>query len=1187
MKKFLLLFWLSSIYGQGFSYLGPDDPAGDIEAEREGYMNGNRVYTYFRNTTELADWPTPNVSKWPNNPDGTQMLDGLGLLVGAKVYIEDDLNDATIDTIPITDLTDIENKPHHILYYLQTSYREEMDTDPTGTVEWGFYPIFGYFNPNSEYPAMSTLPSSWPSAGWPSREGLKWAGEWDGRFGRGITYADLETYFVVNDAHDQEYLGLDDMVKYYPRGSQKKIGQNITIQSDSTWGGIGLRVEARGFQWNNPQARDAIFWEYNIANISNYDLPEVCFGYWVDNAIGGDGADDEVGYFNDLVDMSYSWDDNGIGIGGLIPGIMGFAYLESPGISYDGVDNDLDGIIDEKRNNIAENFVGPTDGIDDLSKFLEFYKITETELKSHWDADEDQDWENGYDENQNGTYSFLGADGNWYLEAGETAGNDVGLDGVGPTEINYQGPDEGEGNGMPDYDESLGCEPNFAATDVTESDMVGLTSFQLFPIFDQHPAPPGTPWFRNDDVMWDLVSSDSLTDYYGTVANLVELFASGPFSLYQGNTERISMAELHSYDPIEGLNSSSHSAPALFKLKTIVQTIYEKDYRFAQPPKMPTLSATTGDGYVMLTWDDDADKKTRDPFLGNINDFEGYKLFRSTDKYFSDAEVITDGYGTPMFLKPIFQCDLDDEYSGFTEYGLVNGAAYNLGDNTGIQHYFRDENVQNGRTYYYAIVAYDYGAPDIGPGISPSENTTTIDVDEYDQVRGYGQNVVIVMPHSDAAGYNDPTAEIDSSLSQIILGTGEVNPIVAARGQVVDKKNYGLIFKTDTVYTASNRPSNYNISGLEVIDLISNNVIYDESPTDNITGQANYVGENLLYSETSDSWSMNNIVLTDVFDGIQLEINQPHLSPVLDPENTGWIGVQNPKYMGITITTRESKLFPYDCEIVFTDEPSYTTKITTPSGVYDEFDTRLWFPNHVLIGDSAQLYGIPLSFNFHVVNKSILDKNGNYTIMDLVAQDYKDSLNMYNQTFNISEDRILVGIADTVVSALGDTSVKWLGTSFVIDFFGGDISSPMPNPGDRYAISWDRQFWSTDTIKFSVNVPTEIEKYDIKEDMKKIKVVPNPYVGTNAMEESVINPFLNQPRKIMFTNIPSQCEIFIFTSSGVKVKTLNVNNSTDQGFTHWDLLNEEGLEIAAGMYIYYVKSLASGNQSVGKFAVIK
>ena len=79
------------------------------------------------------------------------------------------------------------------------------------------------------------------------------------RFGRGVTYADLETYFVVNDAHDLEYLGEEDMVKYYPRYSSKRIDETSSIQGGEPWGGLGIRVETRGFQWNNPQARDAIF----------------------------------------------------------------------------------------------------------------------------------------------------------------------------------------------------------------------------------------------------------------------------------------------------------------------------------------------------------------------------------------------------------------------------------------------------------------------------------------------------------------------------------------------------------------------------------------------------------------------------------------------------------------------------------------------------------------------------------------------------------------------------------------------------------------------------------------------------------------------------------------------------------------------------------------------------------------
>ena len=76
----------------------------------------------------------------------------------------------------------------------------------------------------------------------------------------------------------------------------------------------------------------------------------------------------------------------------------------------------------------------------------------------------------------------------------------------------------------------------------------------------------------------------------------------------------------------------------------------------------------------------------------------------------ADPEIITDGYGTPMFKKPIYQCDLIDEYSGFTDFGLVNGTGYNLGTNSGITHIFVDNTVQNGRTYYYAVVAYDFGA---------------------------------------------------------------------------------------------------------------------------------------------------------------------------------------------------------------------------------------------------------------------------------------------------------------------------------------------------------------------------------------------------------------------------------------------------------------------------------------------
>ena len=46
-------------------------------------------------------------------------------------------------------------------------------------------------------------------------------------------------------------------------------------------------------------------------------------------------------------------------------------------------------------------------------------------------------------------------------------------------------------------------------------------------------------------------------------------------------------------------------------------------------------------------------------------------------------------------------------------------------------------------------------------------------------------------------------------------------------------------------------------------------------------------------------------------------------------------------------------------------------------------------------------------------------------------------------------------------------------------------------------------------------------------------------------------------------------------------------NSAANGTVHWDLRSKEGLEIAAGYYIYHVESTVTGDVKVGKFAVIK
>ena len=992
---------------------------------------------------------------------------------------------------------------------------------------------------------MSNRPHSWPPAGWPaSGNQLKWPGEWNGRFGRGVIYADLETYFVVNDAQDQEYLGLEDRAKYYPRPGVR-IGDkrpDVTIQKGKPWGGLGTRVEQRGFQWNNPQARDAIFWEYSIANISDYDLPEVAFGYWVDTWIGGEGASDDVGYFDTYIDMAYCWDTDGIGFGGRTPGTLGFAYLESPGIPYDRKDNDDDGLVDEKRDNEPTAIIGPTEGISNLSDFLKFYKLSEKDLRPHWDADEDQDWDDGNDFNGNGIY-----------ELGEDPGDDVGLDGVGPGELNYFGPDEGECNHKPDYQQGVGSEPDFNATDVSESDMLGLTSFRLFNIPNEN---SDYHWFSGDKSMWDLIGKEALVEWSGNLTNLILTFASGPFPLFKGREERISMSELHSYDPLAGLNSAAHSAPALFEQKRIVQVIYEQDYRFAQPPRMPTLSATAGDGKVILTWDNIADTRTRDPFVGNVNDFEGYKLFRATDKKFSDPQVITDGYGTASFLKPLFQCDKIDSISGFAEFGHVNGALYYLGNESGIVHHYIDTEVENGRTYYYALVAYDYGVESLR--ISPSENNIVLDLDENEEVRFFGQNVQIVTPHQKAAGYVSPSIEI--MRDDIMLGTGTITPEILSDNALKTGHVYKVKFAVDSIVQINNYDKGllYTTNGYSVYDVSDNNqIVYNET-------YASQSLDNILFNDSLNYYYLNphKEVISDVFDGLRLKINLPIITAEYDYENSDWVKGSAP--INITLTKNESYYFPWQYNVIFTADPAaYTGRVNRTRSIRDEFGQgRL---TNLLIGQD---------FNFYVINKSYLDSSAAHEKLDLVVQDLNG-----NGVFDYLQDRIFVG----PVNDRGD----WAGTAFIIDFLRVRDISELPQAGDVYQIAFKRPFFVTDSLLFKVLPEQELDASQLKQGLDKIRVVPNPYIATNEMEPAVSNIYLNQRRRILFTNVPAACTIKIFTSSGVPVDEIDVNNPSEQGIVHWDLLSKEGLEVAAGIYFYHVKATATGDEKMGKFAIIK
>ena len=120
------------------------------------------------------------------------------------------------------------------------------------------------------------------------------------------------------------------------------------------------------------------------------------------------------------------------------------------------------------------------------------------------------------------------------------------------------------------------------------------------------------------------------------------------------------------------------------------------------------------------------------------------------------------------------------------------------------------------------------------------------------------------------------------------------------------------------------------------------------------------------------------------------------------------------------------------------------------------------------------------------------------------------------------------------------------------------------------------------------------------EDLE-IGVYPNPYYGSAYWDGSS-----ERLRKLYFYNLPSECEITIYTLSGDVVEKIThdqMSNGSDlrwfetfskdgkqqmSGGEHaWDLITDSDQAVATGLYLFTVKNNSTGNIKRGKFLVIK
>jgi hypothetical protein len=1149
---------------------------GDDHETRMGIHAGNLYRTSFFNDGTFGGriGQAPEVAgEWPINSGHFYVIDGNPMVLS-------EVADTTGKLIHLIS----ENKSMNIS-------QTRGPRDPVTGEWWTFLPLPGFAADNlttTQRIAMAKGAAEWPDSWppfWPDIADPKnpykiysadgWAGSWNGYFGRNVFNADEESYFVADDYNQKEFLFFPDSNDHQRRGS-------------------GLRMFCRGFQWAKTAVEDGMFILYDFQNIGTYSHEKMCFGFKIGNnmgdcATGGDAADDRAGYDRDI-DLTYMWDDGcdpadmprpscaccgGTGWGPDPVGFLGGAFLESPGNPYDGIDNDNDGrngpgptiteamfqpmtlnlndkivLIDYNDPKYPRTVTTLADTLAKLGKSsqdtLEVYFGKHPLPFKFWAGKTMQEFgDNLFDDNLNGLidesrgqmdqdsvwhYLYIGPDGVGYKYKDYLTGDglsnlmiderrddgidndgdwnpisdDVGADGVGPGGSGYTGPDLGEGDGMP-----TPGEPHFDKTDIDESDMIGLTSFYLYDwseVMQYDPEDmwrglaPGTFWYR-----------------YPGAANIELLFGSGYFPLVPGTVERFSMGLVLGYDKAD-----------LLRNKDYFKEAYGQNYNFAKAPYVPTVRAVAGDNKVTLFWNNFAESSV-DPISGE--DFEGYKIYRSTDPGWNDCAPITNGYGSVIFRQPLAQFDVDDDYSGFA-ITPTQGVQFYLGKNTGLKHYFVDTTAVNGYTYYYAVTSYDRGDP--VRGIDPSECTKFVALQASGEIEK-GSNVVVVKPEAPSAGYVPPkVGEGGFTPGPDNTADGSISLKTYDPGQVKNNHTYQITFV--------------------------------EKDTTAASGATKQTGGFTLVDKTSGDTLVNNQSIVGGTEGL----------PIVDGFQLAFSG--NPIFLGIDTSASSASGWSGKGIPAYTFQPfqriSNRPVSVTPSGNYEIIfaETGIDTSKPYLRGTTL-LPGIPV--NFTIIN-TITNKKVAFAFREIDTTRGGPGVFSFNLTRRQSDEIIFLQLDDTVAG-------WWVRFS---------ITSPtqpdtsLPQPGDVLTLNLNHPFLSNDTYEFTM-VAAVVNNEVAKTDMDRIRVVPNPYIITNSWEPQ--NPYTTGrgERQLHFTHLPQLCTIKIFNVRGQLVKTLeHYTPALEDGTEIWNMLSKDNLEISYGIYIYHVTAPGVGERT-GKFVVMK
>ncbi|MGB9773854.1 MAG: hypothetical protein ACPL4I_07560 [Bacteroidota bacterium] len=1168
---------------------------GDPRYRKTGVHNGNRVAITFANDGSIAGLnPGTLRGVWPFPATQDGYIGDVTPLVGIEIPIyRDYTGDGKIDTL-------------HSVEISPGPRRGQGDKVGRDRHFRGFEPLPLFVNDAQDTVAMSHLPSTWPTF-WPDHP--DWVDPytrravWNGYFGRGVTSADQESFFYMDDNQDDTFAG--SPYYFHPDST------------DTTRNGMGLLVKVRGLQWAQIQAQDVLFWLYEITNVGTVSYNKVAFGEIVGGCVGDVGLNfvdcqDDLAFFDLNTNLTYTWDSDDktsdalwVPLNRVLAGVRnnigyaGYAYLESPGNPFDGIDNDNDATDPSSPHFIQTDFEprvlsrGPQKDptswssnmialIDPRTYERKIVKL-DTLLKSSSDTATvyslgqaykiydgvklTETPNNGLDDNLNGIIDenrdlhyeqvFKDRTGvilktiqrplaykNYFTGAGLA---DFMID-----ESRQSGPGQIVTSWVPDYSQPRGADGRYAG--ILRTHWSGDENGDWDPLIDDVGADgvPGTG---------DLGEGDGKPTAGEPHFDQTDVNESDQIGLTSFNFFNLTQSPDMSNNEILW----SRMVPGYFDV--IPQLPQDGDFMYASG-YFPLPPGHTERFSLALVFGEDMQAIfSNKRVVQQIYD-ANYNFTRPPDKPHLTAvpgdhkvTLIWDNVAESFVDRSIRDVTKQHTFEGykiyrstdpgFTEGGGAAIATFDLKD--GIYGIFPARSQE-----LLKLPRFDLGS-ETGLAHSFVDSGLTNGQTYYYAVTAYtkGDPENNVYPaETPKFVFRNPSGSVTTDVNTaVVIPNAPTAGYVPPGSTPLVRK--GTAYGTGSVYLSVLNPR-------AVKDGHTYEVVFKDTSYvgKSVTGKDSLVLKvtkaysvvDVTASSNPDTvvrWSTSLVGEGDLFDGVRLTFLNDQLARDITNPNYGWTqGSTNipPKFDFYMFSAGFVKgvEYPADYIISFYD---------------DVVDTSMAYPR---LGLPAQ----PVKYKvFNVTENRYVKTIFNHQPADsLFKTPQHDFIAFYEPILP------------------GKDTLTW---SVTFDGTGSQLNFDFPGSGDTLRLLTKRPFRSGDMFEFTT-LGAHVDNELAKSKLDMIKVVPNPYLSAASWEQP-LPPTITSgrgERKIDFIHVPYGAKIYIYTARGEHVITLEQNSPIDDGAVSWSLRSKENLDVAYGIYFYVVDAPGVGKKT-GKFAIIK